>query len=216
MMHRKPFFFAAAALIAIVGVTLGVATPLLNAQQVGIAGAPEPVVMGYPLDARTSVFGRLTTSRKQQNQVAKLVQTLKANDVSETDRSAAKDQLTDVLAAQFDEDLKARENRIAQLEDQLKSLREQIGKRRDAKNRLIDLRIELLLNEADGLGFPKAWNQSMTNRFSYPTAVWADSEFFSGPAAPDAPAAVSPPAAATTIPRPALAPSTPGTRTRGR
>lgn len=216
MMHRKPMFYAIAALIAIVGVTLGVTTPLLNAQQIGLGEAGEPVVVGYPVDvdARANVFGRLTTSRKQQNRVEKLVQTLKADDVSETDRSSAKDELTAVLAKQFDEDLTARENRIAQLEDQLKSLREQITKRRDAKNRLIDLRIELLINEADGLGFPKAWNQSMRNRFSYPVVTWENGGLFS-PAVPSAPAAIAPPAAPTTTPRPAaLSPTT--SRGRGR
>ncbi|MEO1524262.1 MAG: hypothetical protein AAFX06_02450 [Planctomycetota bacterium] len=199
---RQKLFRAAIVVVTLVCVSFGFLAAKTNAQQNGAlptsgfsatqsSGTQSPPGQSSAAQSPAGLFSeavnqyrfsRLASTNSRKNKVAELVKVLKSSEASESDRSAAKGQLTDVLATQFDEDLKARETRIAQLEEQLKSLREQILKRRDAKSRLIDLRIQLLLNEADGLGFPKAWNQT-SGRFPQWQSPGLDS-IFTAPAAP--------------------------------
>ncbi|MFK7735053.1 MAG: hypothetical protein AB8B50_03430, partial [Pirellulaceae bacterium] len=65
-----------------------------------------------------------------------------------------------ILDEQFEQDMASREQRIEKLEEQIDQLRAQIEKRKDAKEKLIGLRIELMMNESEGLGFPSTWNSS--------------------------------------------------------
>lgn len=81
------------------------------------------------------------------------------SDEKTKDESRAK--IVEILSKQFDADLEQRTKQIEQLEKQIISLKEQMTKRRTAKDRLIELRIELMLNEGEGLGFPNAWQQPM-------------------------------------------------------
>ena len=74
--------------------------------------------------------------------------------------AAAKDKatvnLSKLLKDQFDTDLKQREKEIAGIEARVKQLRSILGKRRDARNEIIELQVKVLVNEAKGLGFPAA------------------------------------------------------------
>ena len=49
--------------------------------------------------------------------------------------------------------MKQREKRLDELEERLTNLRDQIRKRRLAKEEIIELRLKTLANEAKGLGF---------------------------------------------------------------
>ncbi len=55
---------------------------------------------------------------------------------------------------QFDQDLNQRERELATVEERVKSLREQLEKRKSAKDDIVNLRIKTILNHAAGLGFP--------------------------------------------------------------
>lgn len=72
----------------------------------------------------------------------------------EAERNKAADTIREQLNAQFDRDLKRREKELADIEARLKTLREQVEKRKAARDRIVGLKLDTILNEADGLGFP--------------------------------------------------------------
>lgn len=72
----------------------------------------------------------------------------------ETVRKAAADVIQQQLTAQFESDLKQREKELAKVEQGVKSLREQLDKRKASQAVIINLRLQTLVNEANGLGFP--------------------------------------------------------------
>lgn len=86
---------------------------------------------------------------------------IRSEESDEKIKDEARAKIVEILSKQFDADLEQRTAQIEQLEKQITSLKEQIAKRRTAKDRLIELRIELMLNEGEGLGFPNAWQQPM-------------------------------------------------------
>ena len=72
----------------------------------------------------------------------------------EAARKAAADMIQQQLTAQFERDLKQREKELAEVEQRVKTLREQLDKRKAAQADIINLRLQTLVNEANGLGFP--------------------------------------------------------------
>ena len=78
--------------------------------------------------------------------------------------------LSKLLKDQFDTDLKQREKEIASIEARVKQLRSILGKRRDARNEIIELQVKVLVNEAKGLGFPAAATRR-TGRSSFPSGM---------------------------------------------
>jgi hypothetical protein len=104
------------------------------------AGAPSPFV----------VAGRgLGLSQE----VVSAIQELKQAE-SDEDRSAAEDKLLEALDAEYDKHLAAYEESLDKLEKRLSELRDEVEKRRDAKEELVQLRLRVLINEANGLGWP--------------------------------------------------------------
>ena len=94
----------------------------------------------------------------EQEKLREAIEVLRTDESSDTQQEEAKEQIEELLGEQFDADLEHREKQIADLEAQIVKLKQQLAKRREAKQRLIELRLELLINEAEGLGFPSAWN----------------------------------------------------------
>jgi hypothetical protein len=68
-------------------------------------------------------------------------------------RDAAKDKLAGLLDEYFEADMERREQELAQVEERVKKLRSTLERRREKKRDIIDLQMEVLLNEVDGLGF---------------------------------------------------------------
>jgi hypothetical protein len=81
------------------------------------------------------------------------VQSLKTGK-DEAARKAAADVIQQQLTTQFESDLKQREKELAEVEQRVKTLREQLDKRKSAQAEIINLRLQTLVNEANGLGFP--------------------------------------------------------------
>ena len=50
--------------------------------------------------------------------------------------------------------MQRREKQISDVEARVKKLRDQIEKRKKAKDDIVSLRLKTIVNEADGLGFP--------------------------------------------------------------
>lgn len=85
--------------------------------------------------------------------------TFRSEDSSDQDRAGAKTVLSSYLTAQFDHDQEMRRKQIKSLEEEVDKLKKQISKREESKDKLVDLRLTLLENDANGLAFPPAFNQ---------------------------------------------------------
>lgn len=105
---------------------------------------------------RPAFPGQPTSISKEDAQQA--TESLKALQADPSD-SEARDKLTELLDKQFAADMEHRKQTIGQLQEQIDALKEQMAKREQARERIIDLRIELMINEADGLGFPSSWSR---------------------------------------------------------
>ena len=91
----------------------------------------------------------LEASRKLQA----AVQSLKTGN-DEAARKVSADVIQQQLTTQFESDLKQREKELAEVEQRVKTLREQLDKRKGSQAEIINLRLQTLVNEANGLGFP--------------------------------------------------------------
>jgi hypothetical protein len=83
----------------------------------------------------------------------------------EGDKAAIKKNLTAQLEKQFDLQQKRRDLEVTRVEAQLKELRKIIKKRSDGKEKIIDRRLDQLLQDAEGLG----WSSSPHGFSSYRT-----------------------------------------------
>ncbi len=146
----------------IVGEDGDVITENVSGQQAIVVGADgaSQVFQNQLANLPREVRGMLLSNPKQNAELKKAVEKLKDKEASEQDKTAAKEKIISILSEQFDEDMTERSKQIAELEKKLATLKEQIEKRKDAKKRMIDLRVEMLLNESEGLGFPSSWQQS--------------------------------------------------------
>jgi hypothetical protein len=62
-------------------------------------------------------------------------------------------ELRDALAKQFDVQRQRRELELARVEERIKKVREQLKKRNDARDTIVDRRLDQLINDAEGLGW---------------------------------------------------------------
>lgn len=81
------------------------------------------------------------------------LQALKAGK-DEGEKKKAVETIQKQLTSQFEKDLAQREQELATVEERVKSLRQQLEKRKLARNEIIELRFKTVVNNADGLGFP--------------------------------------------------------------
>lgn len=72
---------------------------------------------------------------------------------SEEDRTKAATELRNTLNEYFDKDLKAREQELDTINEGLKKMQAGLKKRADAKDDIVDLQLQIIVNEAEGLGF---------------------------------------------------------------
>lgn len=86
-------------------------------------------------------------------------------------RSKATAELRTSLAKQYDAFVEGQAKQIAQLEDRLEKLKTQLEKRRGAKERMVELKLQMVLSQAEGLGFPD--NGSPNQAF-----LFQDSRYF--------------------------------------
>jgi hypothetical protein len=83
----------------------------------------------------------------------KAVDSLKSAKTDE-DKAKVSKELTQLLAKAFDRDLERREKEVTEIEGRVKKLRDQIERRKKAKEDIVSLWIKTIANEAEGLGFP--------------------------------------------------------------
>jgi hypothetical protein len=75
---------------------------------------------------------------------------------SDQEKQAARQSLRTILEGIFDDDMEAREKQAQEIEDRLAKLRQQYRTRERAKDEIIELQLQVLENDAAGLGFPAA------------------------------------------------------------
>lgn len=78
----------------------------------------------------------------------------KYRNASDESKSAARGEVREELAKEYDRFLEEQQRQIEQLKERIAKLEQQLERRREAKDRMVDLRLEMVLSEADGLGWP--------------------------------------------------------------
>jgi hypothetical protein len=92
-------------------------------------------------------------SRNQPSKLASAMQDYQkaeGDEAKETARQAIKAE----LGQEYDAFLEAQEKSIVELESRLAKLRELLVRRTEAKDRLVELKLEMVISQADGLGWP--------------------------------------------------------------
>jgi hypothetical protein len=79
-----------------------------------------------------------------------------AEATDEAERQKIQAQLAELVGRQFEAQQQVREDEVAQLEARVKKLRDLIEKRKEARQSIVDQRLEQLLREAEGLGWSTA------------------------------------------------------------
>jgi hypothetical protein len=128
-----------------------------EADQYRADSAPYPVRPGM-----NRPWGRTDVPIPRGNGPVSIEETRAFHDVLERLRSAkegpdkegAKKGLLHVLEQSFNRDLEHREREVSEIESRVKKLREQIERRKKAKDEIVSLRLKTIINETEGLGFP--------------------------------------------------------------
>jgi len=90
------------------------------------------------------------------NQLQRALNQYKSTPEDSPQRAAIRAEVAQLLGQQYDQHLAAQVKQMADLENRLEKLREQLERRQAAKTKLVELKLELLLSQADGLGWPEA------------------------------------------------------------
>ncbi len=109
----------------------------------------EPGVPFSPEEVQQTMEARQTL----QNAVA----LLKSPDADDAKKEEAKQLIAKYLKAEFQWDQDARREQVEKLEKQVDQLKKQLTKREESQDKLIELRLQLLENDASGLSFPESW-----------------------------------------------------------
>lgn len=118
----------------------------------------------------TTFPGELRESQAIGNALTKL----KAAESNE-DREAASSELREALADQFDNDIERRKKELEAVAAKLKEMQDLLDKRIASADKIIDLRMQVLLQDADGLGWNNASSADIF-RYSLPSAVYQPAE----------------------------------------
>ena len=81
---------------------------------------------------------------------------------SETDKADARAKLRELLNGEYDRLMEFEAQELKKLEQRLAELREQLDRRRAAKAKMVDLRLETLVSEAEGFGWPSQRSRAST------------------------------------------------------
>lgn len=82
---------------------------------------------------------------------------IKSPDAEATKKKEAKEFIAKYLKAEFQADQESRREQVERLEKQVEQLKKQLAKREESQDKLVELRLQLLENDASGLSFPDSW-----------------------------------------------------------
>ena len=108
----------------------------------------------------TSIYGdgQVAAFRKAASKSQEAYQ--KLLEAKDEAREEAEDELRGALEEEYDMGLVQYEKHLEQMESRLKKLREELDRRRDAKREMVDLKLQWMLNSADGIDWPGATHRN--------------------------------------------------------
>ncbi len=178
MKNRFMFF------LALIAITLPVSRSSAQTADQAPTPTPPPEIATAPSLAVAQGQNFRYIYARDPQQMAKFQEAMNAykNAESESDKSAAKKTIHDLLSEQYDNSLSRYEEHLNELEKKIESMREQLARRRSAKEAVVELKLDMVISEADGLGWP---DDGVANNLFFPEAVggWGGVPF-SSPIAP--------------------------------
>jgi hypothetical protein len=127
----------------------------------------------FPSDPSTRAHRQLARSDHELSRKSEQLAAQYGAAKEDDKKSQIRGQLRETLEKQFQLQEQHREQEIAQIEQRLKSLRDLMQKRKNARQEIIDRRLDQLLRDAEGLGWtaPSTGGSSsrVTNVLSPPT-----------------------------------------------
>ena len=102
------------------------------------------------------------------SQKAQMAQTQLASATNDDEKSAAKKSLSEALEECFDLDIKNREAQLEAIRQRLAEMEAQVKKRIEGKDEIVQLRLQVLMNNASGLG----WTDAPGNAFGNQNGDW--------------------------------------------
>jgi len=127
--------------------TLSVLAAVVAAQQV-----PPPTTAPYPRFLKGPSGGQAEPRPVEDPRVEGLLRQW-AGEEQEEAKDAVENELRDVLRESFEERLAAHTREVEQLEETVRQLREQLQRRTEKQDEIIQFRVQQLLREAEGLGW---------------------------------------------------------------
>lgn len=127
-------------------------------QEVGKAVASEDgfegltVVVNHTEEGPDFEVAQRAMRRSLDSIIRKAVQSYQAAK-DDAKKKQAKETVSSALIKYFEADMKQREQDIQAIEERVKKLRDQLEKRRAAKEEIIGLQLQVVINEAEGMGF---------------------------------------------------------------
>jgi len=107
-------------------------------------------------DADSELMQLQQTDAELEGQIQQSVNAYATADLDDAMRGDVRQKIAEMLDKQFALRQQRREREIQQIEDRVKKLREALGKRASAKDKIIERRINDLLSDAEGLGWGDA------------------------------------------------------------
>jgi hypothetical protein len=114
--------------------------------------AGQQLAIGYRHEADPEMDKLLQEEATAERQVSTLIESYSRAE-KDTDRSKIKSELGVALEKEFDLQQKRRKLELDRVEERLKKVRELMQKRTDARQTIIDKRLDQLIREAEGLGW---------------------------------------------------------------
>ena len=100
------------------------------------------------------------------SQKAQIAQNQLVSAISDEEKGAAKESLSKALEECFDVDIKNREAQLESIRQRLAEMEAQLKKRVEGKDEIVRLRLQVLVNNASGLGWPDASGNSFGSQSS--------------------------------------------------
>jgi len=136
------------------------ANPKVYRQQQGMDPSRTPPYFGPGMPNRQLPgHESMSPNHEMQEKVRQALSKMRASDSSDDEKKEAKETIQTILKEIFQRDQKKRRDQIKNMEEQISRLKKQLEKRESAEEKLIDLQLQLLENDGDGLSFPNAWNE---------------------------------------------------------
>jgi hypothetical protein len=117
--------------------------------------APRVVIEEHMIDGQVVRIEREVGEKSPEQRLQSAIEAfLQAKESENTEAQAeARKQLATTIENYFDADLQRRQQELEQVEMRVRKLRAQLEQRRAKKQELVDLQMQVILNEADGMRF---------------------------------------------------------------